>query len=318
MSQIDVFNGDADGICSLHQLRLNNPCNSQLVTGVKRDIKLLDRVKADSSNTISVLDISLDKNRIALDRILKAGAKVEYFDHHYAGEIPASPKLTAHIDTSAETCTSLIVNNHLNGAHALWAVTGAFGDNLHLAARDATRALNLSEKGLDELRHLGECINYNGYGMTLDDLHFTPDALYRHIQPHSSPFTFIQEALQFQTLADGYAADIELARESKPHSCSDRIGIYLLPNEPWARRVSGVFGNELARNNPNRAHALMTETAEGYFRVSVRSPLSNKTDADFLCMKFPTGGGRKGAAGINELPASMFDSFIEAFSETYR
>ena len=47
----DVFNGDADGLCALHQLRLANPALAELVTGVKRDIKLLDRVKAGAGTT---------------------------------------------------------------------------------------------------------------------------------------------------------------------------------------------------------------------------------------------------------------------------
>ncbi len=37
----DVFNGDADGICALHQLRLSEPRASVLITGVKRDIALV-------------------------------------------------------------------------------------------------------------------------------------------------------------------------------------------------------------------------------------------------------------------------------------
>ena len=41
MSYIDIFNGDADGILALHQLRLTNPQKSRLITGVKRDTKLL-------------------------------------------------------------------------------------------------------------------------------------------------------------------------------------------------------------------------------------------------------------------------------------
>jgi len=36
----DVFNGDADGVCSLVWLRLSNPKNSKLITGVKRDTSL--------------------------------------------------------------------------------------------------------------------------------------------------------------------------------------------------------------------------------------------------------------------------------------
>ena len=46
MANFDVFNGDADGIISLVQLRLASPLNSTLITGYKRDINLLSRVDA--------------------------------------------------------------------------------------------------------------------------------------------------------------------------------------------------------------------------------------------------------------------------------
>ena len=58
MTYIDVFNGDADGICALTQLRNAHPCESQLVTGVKRDIQLLDKVHAKPGDRITVLDVS--------------------------------------------------------------------------------------------------------------------------------------------------------------------------------------------------------------------------------------------------------------------
>ena len=54
----DVFNGDADGLCALLQLRLATPCESVLVTGVKRDIKLLDKVDVQRNDEIYVFDIS--------------------------------------------------------------------------------------------------------------------------------------------------------------------------------------------------------------------------------------------------------------------
>lgn len=317
MRQIDVFNGDADGICALQQLRLANPCESTLITGVKRDIKLLDRVEAGADERVTVLDISLDKNRDALEQLLTQGVKVDYFDHHFAGEIPDSVNFAAHIDTSAETCTSLIVNHYLNSAHILWAIVGAFGDNMHQAAHDAARPLELSNQQLQALQHLGECINYNGYGLTLNDLHFTPDDLFRQLHPYADPFAFIDESGTFRKLADGYAADITHAREVAAHIEAEKICIHIFPDRPWARRVSGVYGNELARDHPARAHALITETDQGFYRVSVRAPLTNKEHADTLCMQFPTGGGRKGAAGINELPEDMFGSFIEAFTATY-
>lgn len=317
MKQIDVFNGDADGICALQQLRLASPCESELITGVKRDIKLLDRVVAGSECKVTVLDISLDKNRDALVRLLNAGAQVEYFDHHFAGDIPESEGFAAHIDTSADVCTSLLVNTYLNGTHLNWAVAGAFGDNLHAQARAAAADSGLNKEQLNQLQHLGECLNYNGYGLSLDDLHFAPDALYRSLQPYADPFAFIHESAEFKKLAEGYAADIEQARSLSAHAESAATALFILPDEPWARRVSGIYGNELARDYPDRAHALLTKTDLGFYRVSVRAPMTIKEHADTLCMQFPTGGGRKGAAGINELSLDMFDAFIEAFNKTY-
>ena len=57
MGYFDVFNGDADGICALHQLRLAEPRSSRLITGTKREIKLLDRVQAHPRDEVTVLDI---------------------------------------------------------------------------------------------------------------------------------------------------------------------------------------------------------------------------------------------------------------------
>ena len=59
--QIDVFNGDADGICALVQLRLAEPKQSKLVTGVKRDIQLLEHLSVQKNDSVTVLDISLKK-----------------------------------------------------------------------------------------------------------------------------------------------------------------------------------------------------------------------------------------------------------------
>ena len=57
MTVYDVFNGDADGICALLQLRQAEPIQSQLITGVKRDIKLLAKVDAVQGDQVNVLDV---------------------------------------------------------------------------------------------------------------------------------------------------------------------------------------------------------------------------------------------------------------------
>jgi hypothetical protein len=61
----------------------------------------------------------------------------------------------------------------------------------------------------------------------------------------------------------------------------------------------------------------MTEKPNGNYLVSVRAPINNKTGAVDLCRQFPSGGGRAAAAGINDLPADMFDSFVAALDAAY-
>jgi len=73
----------------------------------------------------------------------------------------------------------------------------------------------------------------------------------------------------------------------------------------------------LAQAAPERAHALLTRLDGGGYLVSVRAPLQRKEGADELCRQFPTGGGRKAAAGINHLPEDSFDDFSKAFQGAF-
>ncbi len=317
MRYFDVFNGDADGICALHQLRLQQPQHSTLVTGVKRDIALLKKFTPEAGDHITVLDISLDKNREALQQHLDAGATVQYFDHHVAGNIPTSSRLFTCIETSAEVCTSLLVNQHIDGAQCRWAAVGAFGDNLYQQAQHSVQIWGFDDHQLAQLEHLGTLINYNAYGVTTDDLWLTPDQLYRAIAPFPDPFVFIAESPAYRLLDDGYASDMAQTGELEAIVETSTVAAFLLPDEPWARRTSGVLGNQLARAHPTRAHALVTQLTGDYYRISVRAPLNDKKNADTLCMQFATGGGRKAAAGINSLPAANLDNFIAAFRGCY-
>jgi hypothetical protein len=315
--QFDVFNGDADGLCALHQMRLVFPCESTLITGPKRDISLLKRVDASGGDDVLVLDIALSKNRDALDKLLEAGVQVRYFDHHQPGDIPAHPNFESHIDTDANVCTSLLVNRHLQGRQQAWAVTGAFGDNLADAARQAAAPLDLSAGQLAQLQSLGECLNYNGYGETLDDLFFDPADLYRQLRPFADPFAFLAESPAYQTLKTGYQDDMARAVTVNPMEARTTGRIFMLPAEKWARRISGVFGNQLAVESPAQAHAVLTAKAGGGYLVSVRAPLVARSGADDLCSQFDSGGGRRGAAGINHLPEAELGRFIALFFQTF-
>ncbi len=317
MTNFDVFNGDADGICALHQLRMAEPRDSVLVTGVKRDIALLKRVSAGTGDRVTVLDISLDSNRDGLLSLLERGAEVSYFDHHYSGEIPRHPNLRAMIDTAHEVCTSILVDRHLEGRFRAWAVTAAFGDNLSGTAERLAEPLSLSKAELDVLRELGECLNYNAYGETVADLHFAPDVLYRCLSEWRDPFAFVADSIEFAKLKEGYEADMSAASALRALEESETAAVILLPPEKWARRVSGVYANQLAGENPGRAHALITAKEQGGYVVSVRAPLMRPDGADSLCRRFETGGGRKGAAGINHLPAESLAAFLQAFRQAY-
>lgn len=316
MTRFDVFNGDADGICALIQMRLDEPDLTELVTGVKRDIALLeqiaDRVTADDE--VLVLDVSLDSNRSALERVLATGASVRYFDHHHAGDIPVSERLETQIDTAAETCTCLIVDAALNGRHRLWATVGAFGDNLAPVARRSAQRMALPESDLLALEELGVRINYNGYGTSLEDLHFHPGDLFRRLVSYADPRDVLRDAASpFPILDAGYREDFARADAATVLIDQPMAAAFMLPDAPWARRVSGVWGNALANDHPDRAHAVVTQEA-GICRISIRAPLNRRSGADALARRWPSGGGRAAAAGVNALPEADLDGFLADFA----
>jgi hypothetical protein len=320
MAIIDIFNGDADGICALVQLRNASPCEDNiLVTGVKRDIALTDKVDAKVGDIVTILDVSMEKNQQGLARILAANASCLYIDHHFAGDIPAHQNLQAIINPAADVCTSILVNNYLGGKFVEWAIVGSFGDNLNNSAEILAKPLDISVDQLEQLKNLGIYINYNGYGASLDDLHFKPEQLFRLINQYASPFDFIEsDRVNFDKLESGYHADMSAAQSLIAVRENDSNAIFILPNETWARRVSGVYSNDLANGAPDKAHAVLTEKSNGNYLVSIRAPLNNKTGADEICRQFPTGGGRKAAAGINDLPIELYDQFIDTFSSFYQ
>lgn len=318
MKHFDVFNGDADGICALHQLRLAKPLRSSLITGVKREVGLLGQVPVRQGISVTVLDISLDTNRSALLGLLERGAKVEYFDHHFAGAIPAHPDLSTYIETSPEVCTSMLVDRHLGGRHRLWAIVGAYGDNLAHAAQTLAESYGLQPDQPEQLRELGESLNYNAYGESEADLLIPPARLYELLHAYADPFQFAANEPIVQTLCEARLHDMELALNLLPSAVFSGGSIYVLPNERWARRVRGSFSNFLANMSPDHAHAVLTVRARGGYTVSVRAPLAHPYGADALCRRFAGGGGRVAAAGIGQLPYDCLREFTLAFDQAFR
>jgi hypothetical protein len=312
-----VFNGDADGLCALQQLRLVEPSEATLVTGVKRDIALLERVQASAGDECTVLDVSLDVNRGALLDLLQAGASVRYFDHHYAGDVPVHDRLEPHLDPSPSACTSLLVDRHLDGRHRLWAITGAFGDSLTEVATALAETAGLGTEATATLQELGVCLNYNAYGETIADLHFPPATLAEEMRGQADPLEFARGSRTYHSLREGYEDDMQKARQLAPARQVPGAVVYALPDMAWARRASGVFANEVARVHQGSAIAILSSKAGGEYLVSVRVPAGANVGADDFCRRFPSGGGRRTAAGINKLPATEFEPFAAEFEKTF-
>lgn len=312
-ARFDVCNGDADGLCSVVQWRLHAPAPSTLVTGLKREIALLDRVDAGAGDEVLVCDLSMQRNHGALLRLLERGARVRYFDHHAASDIPRHPRLDAHIDLSAGVCTSAIVDRFLGGAFRAWAAVGAYGDNLRalgdrLAAQDGVDAA-----GRERLRQLGEAINYNAYGEQESDVRIAPARLYALLVQYRHPLRFVDDEPITGELIASRAADLAHALAIPAYWTGAAGSVHVLPDAPWSRRVIGSAANECALAAPSRAHAVLRRRADGTLVASVRAPLDSPSGAGELCARFG-GSGRSGAGGIDRLSLDDLDRFVQAFA----
>ncbi|WP_072671270.1 acetyltransferase [Vibrio injensis] len=315
----DVFNGDADGIIALLQLRLAEPIESQLVTGVKRDIQLLRKLTVNPGDSVVVLDISMAKNTLDLQRLLNEGARVFYADHHQSGDVPYHANLTTHIDLNANICTGLIIDRLLAGRFHHWAIAAAYGDNLIATANQLASQAGLTTSQTNQLQSIGTLLNYNGYGQRLQDLHFHPAELLRSLLHYPCPFMLIDDQLSpYYRLKQAYQQDIAQVQDLKAYYQSQVLRVFILPDQPASHRVSGVLGNLLANQQPNHAHLVLTEADSESYTVSLRAPLANKQGAGAICAQFVTGGGREAAGGINRLVKSQLNQLIEMVDIYYR
>ena len=318
--EIDVFNGDADGLFAAHQLRLAepgpDPVAVRVVTGLKREIALLERIDAPAGSALQlrVFDIALGRNRAALERLLAAGATVRWFDHHHPGTIPEHPRLRAFIDTAPDICSSLIVDRELRGAYRRWAVAAAFGDNLTAVAHALGASMGMTERELAQLRELGEAVNYNGYGETTADVLIAPAALYARLAGYADPLDFAADDPIVSELAARRRSDLATVMQLPPWRESAAGAVYLLPDEGWSRRVLGSFANLLVEQSSASAVAVLKARADGSYMASVRAPVDAPKGTDRLCRRFG-GDGRAGAGGIDRLPAAELDGFARAFEQ---
>jgi hypothetical protein len=316
LSHYDIFNGDADGIFALAQLRKSDPKDSKLITGPKRDINLLRSLVDINNSTFTVLDISLEKNLEFIPKCIENNNIIDWTDHHRPGKFPTSNQLKTTIDTSPNVCTSILIDHRLNGEQRAYAIAGAYGDNLHKEAETLGREFSREE--LNTLKEVGEVVNYNGYGETLNDLNAHPKELYLDIMSYSSIFEFANNSELYKKIKNQKDQDTVEMNQTKVIHSSESGKCVLLPDSKASSRMSGIYSNELVFDEPNLAHAIFTTINNGkHYRISIRAPLNNPANADKLAAQFPDGGGRAKAAGINQLNKNDLDNFFTVFDDTF-
>ena len=313
----DVCNGDADGLCAVLQWRRHVPRQATLVTGLKRDIALLQRVPVERAREVLVCDVSMRRNRDALLRLLDAGAHVRYFDHHDAGPVPVHDGLEAHLDAGSEVCTSLLMDRHLGGRARAWALAGAYGDDLVTVADRLAAGSGFDAAQRTALRRLGQAINYNAYGEDEHDPLIAPADLYRTMAEWGDALAMATQAPIVAALDERRRADLAQGLALAPARRDEGSRVTILPDAAWSRRVIGSLANELAGAHPDEAQAVLRPLAPGGYAVSVRAPRSRPGGADALCRAFG-GTGRAAAAGIDVLPAEALERFVRALSDAGR
>ncbi|MDQ3001695.1 MAG: acetyltransferase [Fibrobacterota bacterium] len=340
LKRVFVFNGDADGLVAQHILGMEIGAPDLRVTGGKRDIELLAQVPPLVSGHIYAMDISLRRNLDALGRLMpllsQGNLKITWYDHHEPGEPPADANIVLHINQAPETCTAAIVNAVHGLRHPLWAAMAAFGDNLPATASALASSGGASSHEAALLRRVGVLINYNAYGEKPGDRFFEPADLATRMAPFVSALDFCWEASIIGPLAAQFDADRDRFQDLTALVDAPGAQAFLVPDEPFARRYGATWANERILQQPGIALAVLHPRIEGGYQVSIRAPRdwSGRASVGFadpgtgtssahapsaadLAKEFPTGGGRKLAAGIDALPADQLGRFTERFRDFF-
>jgi hypothetical protein len=175
-----------------------------------------------------------------------------------------------------------------------------------------------SEDQITQLKVLGETLNYNGYGEEASDLAVWPVDCAAELKGYSDPWEYVARSPLFEKILKQKKSDEEALGQVEILHLSTAGEICLMPRGAFSRRMSGIYSNDRVYLEPDLAHATLThlENEAGY-RVSIRAPKNRMRGADELAQRFPTGGGRAGAAGVNVLGEAKLVEFFDAFDEVF-
>lgn len=319
--RVFLFNGDADGIVAQHILGMQLGQPDLRITGLKRDIKLLSKLPILESADLHALDISLRSNEDAIPTLLaKENIHLTWYDHHDPGEGITHPRLVQHIHQAPGMCTGAIVNAICGRRFPLWAAMAAFGDNLPVTAEALAKEGHSSLDEVKLIQRTGILLNYNAYGEKAEDVLFQPAALAQAISSFTSAQEFCLQQSIFSPLESQFASDEAHFHDLKPLVQTPSALAFLVPAEAWARRFSATWANQTVLKNPLQALAIIHPRSDGNYLVSIRAPRGQvgTPSAAELAAEFPTGGGRKLAAGINNLPSDDFNRFLTRLVDFFK
>jgi hypothetical protein len=258
----DVFNGDADGICALLQLRLQDDerARRRLVTGVKRDIRLLEKIQVRPRDR--------DHGARYLARFEPRRPRAGAGGRRAEVTLVRSPLRRR--DPGARGCWPSSILRPGCARACWWTAT--------LAARStpgpssapsattskrrpaASREADFDAGQAKRCCALGEALNHNAYGESVADLRYPPAELYRHaeaVSPARSPSS--PRRRPSRNCARAIARTCALPRTLRPVLAEEGGLVFVLPDTAWARRVSGVFANRLDDGaHAERAIAVLT------------------------------------------------------------
>ncbi len=321
------FNGDADGIISMYLFNWYSGREmNEYYTGIKRDVELLRHAKDIESSNLFVFDVSMLSNEKYLKPLIDQDNTIRWYDHH---KLPDDENIRNSIlykvSTDPKHCTAMMVEEYFSSSTMIaglrsWVICAAYGDNLHTTVQELNEDMHPSftQPTLDIYKEVGETLNYNGYGNQESDLTVHPKEVFLDMCKYDNPKTYHAESEIFKKINTQMKQDASLLESSSETVHESEIGsIIILPEGSASIRYSGIYSNLLSMNNKSKAFAIMTVYDENNYKISIRAPQDNPVGACDLALKFPTGGGREKAAGVNQLPCDQVDAFVEEFVKNF-
>ena len=205
--RFDVCNSDADGLCAVRQWRLREPAQATLVTGLEREIALLQRVPAVGPTrcwcATSPWPATATRSCHCSSAAWRCAGSITMTPARCG--CPASWRLSR---LRCRDLQRLLVERHLGGAHRAWALVGAYGDALTTVTDRLAAASGFDALQRAALRRLGQAINYNAYGEQLFDLRIAPAELYGVMARHADPFALLATEPVIDEIDDQREADL--------------------------------------------------------------------------------------------------------------